>query len=66
MNWLRLRGKNFKETVILHNGGTGGFVSFLVFTEDGSAGVLILSNTTQSVDALALDLLRDLVSVAGN
>lgn len=66
MNWQRSRWKGFRNAVIWHNGGTGGFVSFLGFTEDGSTGVLILSNTAQPVDALALDLLRDLVPSASS
>lgn len=60
MNWQRSLWKGFRKTVIWHNGATGGYTSFLGFTEDGTIGVLVLSNTLQSVDTLALDLLRDL------
>jgi len=62
MNWVRTRGKKLKQTVIWHNGGTGGFRSFLGFTEDGRAGVLILSNSSEGVDDLSGDLLRDLAA----
>lgn len=60
MNWLRTANDDFKQTLIWHNGGTGGFRSFLGFTEDGRAGVLILSNTSESVDELSLEILRDI------
>ena len=46
--------------MIWHNGGTGGFRSFLGFTEQGGLGVLILSNSSEDVDDLAIELLRDL------
>jgi serine-type D-Ala-D-Ala carboxypeptidase/endopeptidase len=60
MNWIRSRkDKNSKET-IWHNGGTGGFMSFLGFKEDGSCGVFVLSNTSQSVDDLGMNLLKEL------
>jgi CubicO group peptidase (beta-lactamase class C family) len=60
MNWVRSRKRDFNQTVIWHNGGTGGFRSFLGFTEDGRTGVVILSNTTENVDPVALNLLREL------
>jgi serine-type D-Ala-D-Ala carboxypeptidase/endopeptidase len=58
MNWLRRTRDG--RTLIWHNGGTGGYASCLGFTEDGNAGVAILSNTARSVDDLANELLHDL------
>lgn len=46
------------QTVIWHNGGTGGFRSFLGFTEDGRYGVVVLANALASVDPLGARLLR--------
>jgi len=36
--------------IIWHNGGTGGYRSFLGFTADGRRGVVVLSNTAADVD----------------
>jgi serine-type D-Ala-D-Ala carboxypeptidase/endopeptidase len=42
-----------------HNGGTGGFMSFAGFTDDGKRGVVILSNQGgRSVDQIGLHLLN--------
>ncbi len=38
--------------VVWHNGGTGGYRSFLGFSADGRRGVVILTNTADSVDDL--------------
>ncbi|MGH8216803.1 MAG: serine hydrolase [Rhodanobacteraceae bacterium] len=38
--------------VVWHNGMTGGYASFIGFTEDGKRGVVILTNVQQSVDDL--------------
>lgn len=65
MNWVRTEGQTLKQTVIWHNGGTGGFHSFFGFAERSGVGVLVLSNTSESVDDLAGDLLRDLARWAG-
>jgi len=60
MNWIRSPNKTLNQTVIWHNGGTGGFRSFLGFTEDGRFGVVVLSNSGEEVDDLGMALLRDL------
>ena len=38
--------------IVWHNGGTGGYRSFLGFTADGRRGVVILANTAVDVDEL--------------
>ncbi len=60
MNWVLTLSQPLKQTMIWHNGATGGFSAFLGFTEDGRIGVVILSNSTQSVDSLGVALLHDL------
>jgi CubicO group peptidase (beta-lactamase class C family) len=40
-----------------HNGGTGGFRSFAAFVPDRRAAVVVLGNSTRSVDRIALRLL---------
>jgi hypothetical protein len=38
--------------IVWHNGGTGGYRSFLGFTADGRRGVVILANTAMDLDDL--------------
>ena len=59
MNWIRLES-NDGPVVIWHNGGTGGFHSFLGFTEDCRHGVVVLTNVSRSIDLLGLRLLDQL------
>ncbi len=40
------------QGIVWHNGGTGGYRSFLGFTADGRHGVVILTNTAVEVDDL--------------
>lgn len=49
------------DKVIWHNGGTGGFRSFIGFIEDKKIGVVILSNSATSVDVPAMLILKKLV-----
>jgi CubicO group peptidase (beta-lactamase class C family) len=60
MNWIHMESQRLKQAMIWHNGGTGGFCSFIGFTRDGRLGVLILSNSSEDVDDLAVDVLREL------
>jgi serine-type D-Ala-D-Ala carboxypeptidase/endopeptidase len=60
MNWIRSDNRRLKQVLIWHNGGTGGFCSFVGFTADSRFGVMVLSNCTEGVDGLAVGLLRDL------
>ena len=59
--WVRDRRDDVGQTVIWHNGGTGGFRSFLGFTEDRRFGVVVLANALASVDPLGVRLLRAIV-----
>ncbi len=59
MNWIRTRKKDGR-TVVWHNGGTGGFSSYLAFIEGGDAGVFVLSNAGETVDSLGSDVLAAL------
>lgn len=40
-----------------HSGQTGGYASYAAFTTDGKRGVMVLSNTARTVDALGLSAL---------
>lgn len=48
-----------------HNGGTGGFSSFVGFDRDAGRGVVVLANTSRSVDRLGLHLLLADEAAAG-
>lgn len=45
------------KTALWHNGGTGGFRSFLAFVPATGCAVVVLVNSTTSVDALGMKLL---------
>lgn len=53
-----------KENIIWHNGGTGGYTSFMGFNQSHGTGVVILSNYTpgfkpsDSLDAMGFSLLK--------
>ena len=65
MNWIHTQSQRLQQPMIWHNGGTGGFRSFIGFTGDRRLGVLILSNSSEDVDDLAVELLRDLAGRQG-
>lgn len=46
-----------------HNGGTGGFFSFVGFVPESQVAVAVLTNTARSVDRLGMQLLDDLEDV---
>lgn len=46
--------------LLWHNGGTGGYRSFMGFVKDRGFGVVVLSNSTRSVDDLGFGILRSL------
>jgi CubicO group peptidase (beta-lactamase class C family) len=64
MNWIIEKEKN----VIWHNGGTGGYSSFMGFNKEEKTGVIVLSNyspsfsRTESVDFIGFGLLEKLSS----
>lgn len=62
MNWILSDNSTLRQKVIWHNGGTGGFCSFLGFTADGRFGVLVLANSSGDADGLALTILQELAS----
>ena len=60
MNWIHSSNSGLPRRVIWHNGGTGGFRSYLGFTDDRELGVFVLANTSGGVDTLAVDILKAL------
>ncbi|MCF2530291.1 serine hydrolase domain-containing protein [Yinghuangia soli] len=60
MGWISTgrHGKDYRQ--YWHNGGTGGFRSFVGCTPDAGVGVVLLSNTARSLDRPGLGLLAAL------
>lgn len=52
------------KRVVWHNGGTGGYRSFLGFTSDGLHGVVVLTNTAIEADDLGFATLNAVVPLA--
>jgi len=48
---------NFGHDVVWHNGGTGGYHSFIGFDPAAKKGVVILSNSTYSIDDIGMHAL---------
>jgi CubicO group peptidase (beta-lactamase class C family) len=57
--WVINKTKD-NNTFIWHNGGTGGFTSFCGFIKEKKCGVVILNNSSNSVDNLAVSILKKL------
>ncbi|MDZ7898251.1 MAG: serine hydrolase domain-containing protein [Arcicella sp.] len=65
--WIKTKSENTNnQEIIWHNGGTGGFRSFLGFNKETKTGIVILSNSVKSVDKLAIDILKMLMKDEGN
>jgi CubicO group peptidase (beta-lactamase class C family) len=48
-----------QDTIIWHNGGTGGFKSFAGLNKEEGTAIVVLSNGTESVDDIGLHLLDE-------
>lgn len=47
------------DTVVWHNGGTGGYISFAGFLKGTNKGVIVLTNTQENINAIGFKLLGD-------
>src|SRR5215510_572003 len=50
--------KKFHAEIVWHNGGTGGYHSFIGFNKKKSKGVVVLSNSTNDIDDIGRHLLE--------
>jgi D-alanyl-D-alanine-carboxypeptidase/D-alanyl-D-alanine-endopeptidase len=55
LNWHIL--KKFGSVIVWHNGGTGGYHSFIGFDQKQRKGVVVLSNSTNDIDDIGRHLL---------
>ncbi len=44
--------------LVWHNGGTGGYASFVGFTRETEAAIVVLANSEKSVDSVGVDILK--------
>jgi serine-type D-Ala-D-Ala carboxypeptidase/endopeptidase len=58
LGWAGLPLRGDSRQMLWHNGGTGGFRSFLGFVNEIEAGVAVLSNCSRSVDAIGFRVLE--------
>jgi CubicO group peptidase (beta-lactamase class C family) len=65
LGWLIARPPGAAAPVLWHNGGTGGFRSFVGAAREAGTAVVVLGNSARSVDRLGLRLLTALSSAAG-
>jgi len=49
-----------KDQMVWHNGGTGGFRSFMGFVKSSKTGIVVLSNSNLSVDPLGIRIMKTL------
>jgi CubicO group peptidase (beta-lactamase class C family) len=49
------------DSIVWHNGGTGGYMSYMGFNKKHRVGVVILSNSTSSVDEAGVRILKTLL-----
>jgi CubicO group peptidase (beta-lactamase class C family) len=56
LGWLALRGRDEGQTLLFHNGGTGGFRSCIALAPGRSRGAVVLSASRRSVDRVCFAL----------
>lgn len=67
--WHTLSTPKHKEPIIWHNGGTGGYVSFIGFCKKHHTGVVLLCNVSpsdESTDKAAIRILYDACKRSGH
>jgi CubicO group peptidase (beta-lactamase class C family) len=58
--WQRWKLPPGESVVLWHNGGTGGYRSFMGLIPKKGAGVVVLSNSAHFVDAMGMEILKHL------
>lgn len=56
LDWVAVKSSD--DGIVWHNGGTGGYRSFVGIRPDAKVGVVVLSNTSKSIDDIGLHLLN--------
>jgi serine-type D-Ala-D-Ala carboxypeptidase/endopeptidase len=58
LGWAGLPLRGSSRRMLWHNGGTGGFRSYVGFVKETQTGVVVLSNCFRSVDAIGIGVLE--------
>lgn len=61
LGWHTFKVPWSKEPIIWHNGGTGGYCSFIGFCPKRKLGVVVLGNTAGDVDVIAMRIMKALL-----
>ena len=61
LNWILHSDKENSLDLILHDGGTGGFTSIIVFDKEKEIGVVVLNNSATNVTGLGIKILEHMV-----
>jgi CubicO group peptidase (beta-lactamase class C family) len=57
LGWFLSPVRPTGHTALWHNGGTGGFTSYMALLPAADAGVVVLADTARSVDRIGVTLL---------
>ena len=60
LGWVSLPLRGDSRRMLWHNGGTGGFRSFIGFVPGTEVAVVVLSNSARSVDAIGFRILESI------
>jgi CubicO group peptidase (beta-lactamase class C family) len=64
LGWISLPLRRSPERMLLHNGGTGGFRSFIAVVREAGVGVIVLSNCPRSVDAIGISIVEAITELS--
>jgi CubicO group peptidase (beta-lactamase class C family) len=64
LGWHTVPVRGTAHTALWHNGGTGGFSSYLAILPKADAGVVVLANTARPVDPIGFKVLQSLAKAA--
>jgi D-alanyl-D-alanine-carboxypeptidase/D-alanyl-D-alanine-endopeptidase len=64
LGWISLPLRRSPQRMLLHNGGTGGFRSFIAVVREAGVGVIVLSNCPRSVDAIGISIVEAITELS--
>jgi CubicO group peptidase (beta-lactamase class C family) len=66
LTWFIKKDDQSHRSLIWHDGGTGGFRSFVGFSKEPKIGVVVLSNAAQHVDKIGFTIFQGLLEEESN
>jgi len=58
LSWIILNTKDTDLELHFHNGGSGGFRSAMLFSQEHQMGVVVMGNSIQSVDEIGIRIME--------